>query len=150
MSAHSLKTFPPLRRVTLQRRRAAAALLAVALLAGACGGARNSLGTTASPCYRAVPGAKDAVHSKGHLVGVRRVSTSTLQKRIPGDQQLAAVPDRDLCVFAFHADYRPGDVPSATNRDHGQYAIIALTIKKPRVVAAFLLDRLPTRFRHLR
>ncbi|HSS08494.1 MAG TPA: hypothetical protein VLL25_01320 [Acidimicrobiales bacterium] len=132
------------------RARCAAALVAIAVLAGACGGARNSLGTTASPCFRAVPGAKEAVRSKGNLVGVRLVSTSTLQKRIPNDQQLAAVRDRQLCVFAFHDDYHAGDVPGATNQDHGQYAVVALTIKSPKVVATFLLDRLPTRFRHLR
>jgi hypothetical protein len=134
------------------RKACAAVLVAAALVvgAGACGGARNSLGTTATPCFRAVPGAKDAVHSKGRLVGVRRVSTSTLQRRIPSNQQLAAVRDRQLCVFAFRADYHAGDVPAATNQDHGQYAVVALTIKNPRVVAAVLVDRLPTRFRHLR
>ena len=139
-----------MRRGSPHRRAAAAAVVAIALLVASCGGARNSLGTSASPCYRALPGAKEAVHGKGHLVGVRRVRTSTLQRRIPGDQQLAAVRERQLCVFAFHDDFHASDVPGATNQEHGQYAVVALTLRNPRVVAAFLLDRLPTRFRHFR
>jgi hypothetical protein len=127
-----------------------AALVALAVAFGACAGARNSLGTAASPCYRALPGAIEAVHHKGHLVGVRRVKTSTLQRRLPGDQQLAAVRDRQLCVFAFSDDFHAGDVTGATNMDHGRYAIVALTIKSPKVVAAAIVDRLPTRFRHFR
>ena len=136
-----------------RRPRAAAATgaaLAIALLVAACGGPRNTLGTAASPCYRALPGAIEAVHHTGHLVGVRRVSTSTLQKRLPGDQQLAAVRDRQLCVFAFHDDFHAGDVTGATNQAQGPYAVVALTLKNPRVVAAAIVDHLPTRFRHFR
>jgi hypothetical protein len=129
---------------------AAATLVALVLVVGACGGARNSLGTVASPCYRALPGAIEAVHHKGHLVGVRRVNTSTLQKRLPGDQQLAAVRDKQLCVFAFHDDFHAGDVTGATNQAQGHFAVVALTLKSPRVVAAAIVDHLPTRFRHFR
>jgi hypothetical protein len=128
----------------------AAALLAAVLVVVACAGARNSLGTAASPCYRALPGAIQAVHHKGHLVGVRRVDTSTLQRRLPEDQQLATVRDRQLCVFAFHDDFHAGDVTGAGNQDHGPYAVVALTLKNPRVVAAAIVDHLPTRFRHFR
>jgi hypothetical protein len=136
----------------LQPRLAAgiAALVALLLVAGACAGARNSLGTAASPCYRALPGALEAVHHKGHLVGVRRVNTSTLQRRLPGDQQLAAVKDRQLCVFAFHDDFHAGEVTGATNQAQGPYAIVALTLRNPKVVASAIVDRLPTRFRHFR
>jgi hypothetical protein len=108
------------------------------------------LGTAASPCYRALPGAIEAVHHKGHLVGVRRINTSTLQKRLPKDQELAAVRDRQLCAFAFHDDFHAGDVTGATNQARGRYALVALTLKNPRVVAAAIVDRLPTRFRHFR
>ena len=125
-------------------------VLALALLLAACGGPRNTLGTAASPCYRALPGAIEAVHHKGHLVGVRRVDTSTLQKRLPENQQLAAVRDKQLCVFAFHDDFHAGDVSGATNQAQGPYAIVALTLKSPRVVAAAIVDHLPTRFRHFR
>jgi hypothetical protein len=129
---------------------ATGAALAIAVLVAGCGGPRNTLGTAASPCYRALPGAIEAVHHKGHLVGVRRVKTSTLQKRLPGDQQLAAVRDRQLCVFAFSDDFRADDVTGATNQALGHYAVVALTLKNPRVVAAAIVDHLPTRFRHFR
>jgi hypothetical protein len=32
----------------------------------------------------------------------------------------------------------------------GTYALVALTGSRPRVVAAFVVSRLPTRFRHVR
>jgi len=43
-----------------------------------------------------------------------------------------------------------GDVTGATNQAHGHYAVVALTLKSPRVVAAAIVDQLPTRFRHFR
>jgi hypothetical protein len=124
-------------------------VIAGLVVASACAGPRNTLGTAASACFRALPSAKDAVHRKGKLVGVRRVDTDSLQRRIPNDPTLATLPDRQLCVFAFKGSFRPGDVPQATNRSQGPYAIVALTSQHPKVVAAFVLTRLPTRFRHL-
>ena len=129
--------------------RVAAMAMAGLLVASACAGPRNTLGTAASVCFRALPGAKDAVHRKGTLVGVRRVDTDSLQRRIPHDPTLATLPDRPLCVFAFKGAFQPGDVPLAKNRSQGRYAIVALTSQHPTVVAAFVLSRLPTRFRHL-
>jgi hypothetical protein len=54
-----------------------------------------------------------------------------------------------LCVFAFRDTYQPGDVPAAAVKEHGRYALVALTLNHPGVVAAFVVDRLPMRFGHL-
>jgi hypothetical protein len=132
--------------------RAVAALTATAVLGlvPGCGGARNSLGTAASSCFRALPPARDAVSRKGKLVGVRKIGTATLKKRLPADKKLAAVTDKELCVFAFKDTFQPADVPFAPVRRPGVYAVVAVTIRHPAVVAAFILDRLPGRFGHLR
>jgi hypothetical protein len=136
--------------MTGRRRRAAFGLVLVLLLGG-CGGARNTLGTSASPCYRALPGAKQAVSNKGHFVGVKRFPVSTLQKRFPEDPKLAALPAREsLCVFAFRGKFQASDVPRAPNRGPGAFAVVALTLNRPHVVGAFILDHLPTRFGHTR
>jgi hypothetical protein len=136
----------------LQRAAAAAAAaVAVAVLLASCGGARNTLGTSASACYRALPGAKQAVSNKGSIVGVRKFPVSSLQKRVPSDPQLAKLPPKEsLCVFAFRGKYQATDVPQAPVRKEGSYAVVALTLKSPRVVAAYILDQLPGRFRHTR
>jgi hypothetical protein len=131
-----------------KRTIAAVVALSVAALVPACGGARNSLGTNASTCYRAVPAARKAI-GKGQLVGVRRIHTSELQRRLPNDTKLAAVQAKQLCVFAFHGTYQPGDVPLATPQRAGTYAVVAVTIINPTAVTASVLDHLPTRFGHL-
>jgi hypothetical protein len=117
----------------------------------ACGGARNTLGTPSSVCFKALPGAKDAVNQKGRLVGVRKIQAISLQRRLPQNPQLAAVPaSESLCVFAFHGKFQASDVPQASAHPTGTYAVVALTVKNPSVVAAIILDQLPTRFRHNR
>jgi hypothetical protein len=131
--------------------RRAAATAAVVVLAAGCGGARNTLGTSASACYRALPGAKQAVSNKGSFVGVRKFPVSSLQKRVPNDPQLTNLPPKEsLCVFAFRGKYQPTDVPQAPVRKEGPFAVVALTLNKPHVVAAYIVDQLPGRFRHTR
>ena len=134
----------------MTRRWLAPVLLVAGLaLAGSgCAGVRQTLGTAASPCYRALPDAVHVTRGKGHLVGVRRVRTGNLEKRLPNTQPLAPSDKALICVFAFKGNYVKGDVPEAVNRDNGQYAIVALTSKSKKVVAAFLVNRLPTRFTH--
>jgi hypothetical protein len=128
---------------------AIAAIAALSLLSG-CGGARNSLGTSSSACYRTIPPALGAIGRKGKLVGVRKIGTASLRTRLPADKQLAAVKAKELCVLAFKGSYQPGDVPLAPNKKPGTYAVVAVTIKNPMVVAAFVLDHLPARFTHTR
>lgn len=128
---------------------AAAIAVAVIIGAGACAGGRNTLGTSASPCFRALPLAQTAVHEQGHLVGVRRVSTTTLRGRLKSNPKVQALPNQELCVFAFHGSYAPGRVAGATNTASGHYAIVAVTSRHPMVVATAVVDKLPTRFTHL-
>jgi hypothetical protein len=131
--------------------RAVCALAAAVLLGVAgCGGPRNSLGTASSACYRALPPATDAVSRKGKLVGVRKIHTATLKNRLPADRLLAAVRDSELCVVAFKGTFQPVDVPLATTTVPGTYAVVAVSIRHPAIVAAFILNRLPARFGHLR
>jgi len=136
--------------MTARRQLAAAAVAAVVTIgAVACGGARNTLGTSASPCFRALPLAQTAVHDQGRLVGVRRVNASTLKARLKNNAKLQALPNQELCVFAFRGNYAPGKVDGASNTKPGHYAIIAVTSKHPLVVAVAVVDTLPTRFAHL-
>jgi hypothetical protein len=123
--------------------------IAVVLAAGACAGGRISLGTDASACFRDLPPANDAVHTKGKLVGVRREGAATLRARLPHDTTLATLPDQDLCVFAFTGTYPAGSVTGAHNTVPRHYAIVAVGTKNTEVVAAFVSDQLPTRFKHL-
>jgi len=122
--------------------------LAMALGAGACAGRTNALGTDAGACFRAVSPAESAVHRKGKLVGVRRISATALKARLPRDATLSTLPSESLCVFAFGGTYAPGSVTAAHNTITGHFAIVAVGADHPTVVAAFVVNRLPTRFDH--
>jgi hypothetical protein len=124
-------------------------VLTIGLAASGCAGGRNSLGTGASACFRALPAARDAVHDKGRLVGVRRVTAETLRSHLPADAAMATLPDQELCVFAFDGSYDPGSVTGASNTKNGHFAIVAVGSRQPSVVAVTVVDELPTRFRHL-
>lgn len=134
----------------MNRRRWATLGVVVAMGAAisACAG-RISLGTEAGACFRDVPAARQAVHDKGRLVGVRLVSTATLRALLPADPTLTTAPDQDICVFAFSGTYDPGTVTGARDTKSGHYAVVAMGTKHADVVAAAVVDQLPTRFRHL-
>jgi hypothetical protein len=131
-------------------RRAVAVAALAAIGVTACSVPRNALGTSATPCFRALPPAEAAVHRKGRLVGVRRVTTASLRKRFPTNPRLRALTDADtnLCAFAFKGDFRPGDVDLATNTKAGTYAVVAVTSRGTQVVGASVVDRLPLSFGH--
>lgn len=135
----------------MKRHGTAALGLVIALVlgAGACAGGRISLGTGASACYRDLPPANDAVHHKGKLVGVRRVSAGNLRAHLPHDATLATLPDQDLCLFAFSGTFPPASVTGAQNTKVGHYAVIAVGTRNTDVVGATVTDQLPTRFKHL-
>ncbi len=130
-----------------QRRRRATVAMAVGatVVMAACGGPRNSLNTDASVCFRSLAVASNAVHHKGKLVGVRRVSARELAKQMPE----ATVAGRDpVCLVAFASDYRPGQVDHAQPPGPGRYAVVAVTTGTPTLLGARVTDRLPLRFRH--
>ncbi|HEX6476757.1 MAG TPA: hypothetical protein VF005_05750 [Acidimicrobiales bacterium] len=144
------------------RRVAAAALgLAVGVVAlGGCASAHNSLGTGSSACFQALPSATTAVHNKGKLLGVRRVSQSQLRRppsTAPAQTSTSEPPTtmspseakRSVCVVAFQGKFAPGDVDHQTVPRSGNYAIVVVGEHGGQPLRAFVTDRLPLRFRHL-
>jgi hypothetical protein len=129
------------------RGRGLAAAIAVSLgLAGACTTARNSLGTTAGPCFRSQATASAAVHNRGQLVGVRRIQAPRLAGRLP---TATSLPPREVCVFAFKGTWQAKDVDKPSGLPAGRYALVFVGARHGALVATFLDDKLPTRFRHL-
>ena len=126
------------------RRTLVAVLLAAAVASLASCTPRNSLGTGSTACIKAIPVAADEVHHKGRPEGVRTVSAASLAKRIP---EVAPLGKQTVCLVAFSDDFRPGDVTHAKVQRAGRYALVVVDSHQ-RVVVAFVLDRLPLRFRH--
>ncbi|HZT66787.1 MAG TPA: hypothetical protein VFA11_13450 [Acidimicrobiales bacterium] len=130
-------------------RVAVAVLLSTAVTA--CGVRGADLGTTSSPCFKALPAAYDAVHDGGKLVGVRieRPGSRSL-RRLPGHEQLGRTK---ICLVAFRGDFDRSTVahPLATplSVPTGPYAVVAVTEDGKRLLGTLVLRRLPLVFRHL-
>lgn len=129
----------------MTRRLIAACVIGAAALAS-CAAPRQSLGTRSSPCFRSLPTAKAAVRHEGRLVGVRRVSRSTLLRAFPSAQ---LPPGRDFCVVGFSDGYRADKVDHAAGAPTGKYALPIVTMRGTTVVQTYLVDRIPFRLRHI-
>lgn len=124
---------------------AAATAAAVVLMLAACGGPRNALNTTSGQCFRALPAARAAVHDRGRLVGVRSVPATSLARSLP---QAAPLAGRRLCVIAFRGPYGAGEIAGAEPPGPGTYGVVALDNNGAAVLASFVVNDLPLRFRH--
>ena len=128
----------------MMRRLAVVCVLGLAVL-GACAAPRQTLGTSSSPCFRSLPTAKAAVHDSGRLVGVRRVSRTTLLRAFPNAQLPAG---KDFCVVGFSDDYRNDKVDHPAGAPIGKYAVVLVTMRGTTALQTFLTDRIPIHLRH--
>ena len=86
-----------------------------------------------------------SVNNRGHLVGVRSVVATTLAGRLPEADRLGR---QRLCLIAFRGPYAAGEIPRAQPAGPGPYAIVAVDSNGSTVLASFVVDELPLRFRH--
>ncbi|HMC08162.1 MAG TPA: hypothetical protein VKL22_02395 [Actinomycetota bacterium] len=124
-------------------RRFGALVAAGALLLVCCASPRNSLGAGSTACFKAIPPAVSEVGRKGSLVGVRQVSAARLAHRYP---EFARFGNENLCLVAFRGNFQPGDFPGSAQA--GRYVVVAVDSRRATVVAIYVLDQLPLRFRH--
>ena len=141
-------------------RAAAALATVVAVVAGgavlgACTSPRNALGTTANQCYQALPVAADAVHERGSLQGVmiidaRKLSPTSRLRSVLAVQ--ANSPVRTVCAFSYRGVYRTDQVERPLGRgpagSTGTYAVVMVSSPQNQLLATFVLDHQPLRFRH--
>jgi hypothetical protein len=146
------------RRRRLGRPLAIALSIAVtAAGAGGCGAGRNILGTNTSPCFFALPVAKQAVEGRGRLDGVRLVDVDRLTAR--GERALRKLldllpipPSHQVCLVAYAGSYAVdqvelpfGPVPAS---GAGRYAIAVVTVPQSALLGTFLVQREPLSFKH--
>jgi len=138
------------------RSLTAVAAVAVAASLAGCTAARNTLGTTSSPCFRALPVAKSAVHGRGSFAGVRLISSSELSKlpHLKGVIE-ARSPTRlhDVCAVAYRGKFRRDQVARPAGRvpstGVGHFAVVVVSSPQNKLLATVLLQSAPLRFRHL-
>jgi hypothetical protein len=119
------------------------------LTLGGCASAHNALGTGSSPCFQALPSATKAVHNKGRLLGVRRVSLAQLRRPTTTSSTAPNQSNRSVCVIAFQGKFAPGDVDHVAVPRSGNYAVIVVGEHGGEPLRAIVTDNLPLRFRHL-
>jgi hypothetical protein len=128
-------------------KRAAVVLVVLGFLA-ACGGPRSGLGTDASACFRAIPAARDAVHDRGSLVGVRIVGDQHAREIVP--HQASSDERHRVCLVAFRGDFGPDSVEQTVRYDGSDFAVVAVRLDAhPTELGALVTNKLPARFRHL-
>lgn len=122
-------------------------VLAAAVLGlGGCGARGNSLGTTSSACFHAIPPAETSVGHHGKLIGVRLVKPSgAMLQRVP---QLRVAADVKVCLVVFEGSFTPTSVAFPLDQSTGSYVIVVCPPDGSRVLVSIVLDRLPLGFSH--
>jgi len=130
------------------RGAAALAVAASSLLAG-CSTLHQSLGTSDSPCYVALPTATAAVGEKGHFAGVRLLKVRSLPyQHLKSALHDAGLDSGRVCLVAFTGTFSSSAVSHPSGLGSGHLAVVILRYPDGKLVATVLLHRLPTRFRH--
>ncbi len=128
----------------MRRAALALALVVIGAMATGCAAPRNTLGTSASPCFRALPTAEAAVHHQGRLIGVRRMS----RERVHDLFHAEPPPGKEFCLVGFSGPFRPEAVEHPAGTAAGKYAAVVVTLRGTTALQTFLVDRLPTHLRH--
>jgi hypothetical protein len=139
------------------RRLGAIAVVALGTLSvTGCTAARDTLGTNSSPCFRALALASDAVRDRGVFTGVRLVSASTLFKLQHVEKVLSQRSHtrlHNLCLVSYRGTFRPDQVKEPAGpipaTGEGHFAVVVVSNPQNVVLATFVLEKEPVRFRHL-
>ena len=126
------------------------------LTVAGCTSARDTLGTNSSPCFKALALSADAVHDRGKFAGVRLLSASTIKKIPRVDDVLSRRSStrlHNVCAVAYSGTFRPSQVKRPAGRvpasGVGHFAIVVVSTPQNVLLATFVLEKEPVRFRHL-
>jgi len=128
----------------------AGAVLLASVVSG-CTTVRSDLGTSDSSCYLALPTATKAVDAHGRMIGVRRLTLSTLRRQAPslsaglGTTRAAS---QVVCAVAFEGRYTQASVSQPYGQSSGHLAVVVSTNPGNHLLGTFLFTRLPLHFGH--
>ena len=131
-------------------------LVSLAVVAGAVGGctsARDTLGTSVSPCFKALAVARDAVRDRGSFAGVRVLSAVALGHDVsPAPAGLLAGAGNDVCVVSYKGSYRLDQVARPRGGPPpggvGAFAIVVVSKPQNKLLGTFVRSTQPLRFGH--
>ncbi|MGC8514306.1 MAG: hypothetical protein ACP5P1_14925 [Acidimicrobiales bacterium] len=135
--------------VATRRTRAwpvvAAFAVCVAALSG-CSSTSTLSNASVSVCYRAIPVGRSSLHTdQARLVGVHELPLDKVRLSLPAAEKanLAAEDDTEICAMAFSGTFSPGQVQLAPAGESGKIAIVLVTEKRLRLVAAAVIAKVP-------
>jgi len=151
----------PNARISLRARtmmKFSLSVLALCVVCSSCTSPRNTLGSSVSPCFRALGVAEQAIKHRGHFDGVQEVSRDALRRALSRNRPKAILLPPDvankmspLCVVLYKGRFSASRVeyPWPPGVLVGRFAIIAVSLQKDRVQATILVERVPLHFGHL-
>jgi hypothetical protein len=127
-----------------------AVALAVCLLAG-CTAARNSLGTSDSSCYLALPAAKHAVGPHSKFIGVHQFTLSSLRQKEPKlYHSLTGVKptSQRVCLIEFVGSFTQTSVRKPLGKSSGGLAVVVSEAPSNRLLGTVIFHHPPLNFAH--
>jgi len=127
-----------------------AVTLAVCLLAG-CTSARNSLGTSDSSCYLALPSATRAVGPHSKFIGVHQFTLSSLRQKVPVlfDALTAAKPtSQRVCIIEFGGSFTRASVQKPLGKSSGRLAVVISEAPSNHLLGTIIFHHPPLDFAH--
>jgi hypothetical protein len=124
--------------------------LTVCLLAG-CTSVRNSLGTSDSSCYIALPTATRSVGSHGKLIGVHQFTVRSLDQKAPPvlrEVSAGRPSSQHLCVIAFVGHFTGASVEMPFGGASGRLAVVVTEAPSNRLLGTVIFRRPPLQFDH--
>jgi hypothetical protein len=127
-------------------------------MCASCTAPRDTLGSSVSPCFRALGVAEAAVEHKGYFAGVQHVSRDFLRRTLRGNRPkaIALPPDitknvGPLCVVLYEGKFSFLRVehPWPPGAHEGRFAIVTVELRHDHVEASILVERVPLQFTHL-
>ena len=128
----------------------AAVTSAVCLLAG-CTAARNSLGTSDSSCYLAIPSATHAVGPHSKFIGLHQFTLASLRQKDPGlfDSLTAVKPtSQRVCIIEFVGSFTQASVQKPLGKPSGRLAVVVTEAPTNHLVGTVIFHHPPLNFAH--
>lgn len=119
--------------------------ICLASLSG-CSSTPKLSNTSVSVCYRAIPVGRSSLRtSRARLVGVHELPLDKVRLFLPAAEKarLAADDDTEICAMAFVGSFTPGQVRLAPAKESGKIAVVLVTEKHLRLVAAAVIAKVP-------
>jgi len=128
-------------RVVARVARAGAVCLVTALVTAGCTSARSNLGTSASPCFSALPSAIRAAGEHAHLVSVHLVTLKQLEHVAPmvfHSLDTGQGPRTRVCAIVFAGRFTSHSVERPRGRPSGTLAVTVLDTPSNQVVGTVI------------